>query len=91
MKKERKEALIRIPICIVSGLILGVWWTLVKVLIILQWLIVIFSSKRNRGLAKFCQIFNTQAYNFIRYMTFHTNARPFPFSDLAKDFDKYER
>ncbi|MAF35140.1 hypothetical protein CMO91_04820 [Candidatus Woesearchaeota archaeon] len=91
MRKERREALIRIPVLIISGIILSVWWTLVKILAILHLLYVLFSSKRNRSLANFCQIFNTQGYAFMRYLTFHTNVRPFPFSPLAKDFDKYER
>lgn len=88
---ERREAFIRIPICIVSGIVLSLWQVIVKILIVLQWIMVIFSGKRNKDLANFCQMFNTQWYYFFRYLTFHSNHRPFPFTELKKDFDKFDK
>lgn len=81
---ERTEALMRIVIGIVSGIILGIWKLLVEVLAVFHWFYVIFTGKRSRSLAEFSNIWTTQAYAFIRYMTFTTNSRPFPFSDLGK-------
>jgi len=89
-KSERKEAWMRIIVLIVSGIILGIWKSLIQLLGIVHWFIVIFSGKRNKGLAEFSEIWNTQIYVFLRYMTFVTNDRPFPFTKLEKNFSKFK-
>ena len=81
---ERKEAWFRIIVAIVSGIMLGVWRYLIAVLGVVNWLIVVFSGKRNRDLAEFSEYWNTEMYNFLKYMTFVTNNRPFPFSSLER-------
>ena len=81
---ERKEAWMRIVVGIVSGIVIALWKTLVIVLSIFHWIYIIFSNKRSKGIAEFCNLWTTQAYRFIRYMTFTTNSRPFPFSDLGQ-------
>ena len=80
---ERKEAWMRIAVGIVSGIIIGLWKVVVDVISIIHWFYVIFSGKRNKGISGFCNLWATQVYRFIRYMTFTTNSRPFPFSDLG--------
>jgi sorbitol-specific phosphotransferase system component IIC len=87
---ERKEAWFRILVFIISGIILAAWSALVKILSIINWLIAVISGKRNKGLAMFCEYWNTEVYKFLKYMTFVTNARPFPFSKLGK-MSKFER
>ena len=86
MKKEneRKEAWFGIIVGVISGVILSVWSNLIWVLLILNWLITIFSGKRSKGIAEFCEYWNTEMYKFFRYMTFISNKRPFPFSDLGR-------
>ena len=84
---ERTEALMRIIVAIVSGIILGLWKVAVEVVSIVHWIYVIFTGKRSKDLAEFCNLWNTQIYRFIRYMTFATNERPFPFSDLGNAMD----
>lgn len=81
---ERKEAWFRIIIVIVSGIILRAWSYLISVLAIINWLITIFSGKRNKEIAEFCEYWNTEWYKFIRYMTFVSNKRPFPFSKMER-------
>lgn len=81
---ERKEAWFRIIVAIISGVILGVWKTLIFVLLIINWLITVFSGKRNKGLAEFSEYWNTQTYKYVRYLTFVSNKRPFPFSNLDR-------
>ena len=88
---ERKEAWMRILVCIVSGIILGLWKGLIQILAIVHWFIVIFTKKRKRGIAKFSEIWNTQIYVFLRYMTFVSNYRPFPFNSIEKSMSKFER
>ncbi len=87
---ERKEAWFRILVFIISGIILSAWCVLVKILSIINWLITIISGKRNRSLAMFCEYWNTETYKFLKYMTFVTNTRPFPFSKLGK-MSKFEK
>lgn len=90
MKTERKEALLRILVFIISGIILGLWKVLIQVVLVINWIYTLVNSKRNRAMAVFCNRWNTQVYKFLRYITMNTNERPFPFSPLAKDFDKYD-
>ena len=87
---ERKEAWFRIIVAIVSGIILGIWKYLIFILAIVNWFIVIFSGKRNKELADFCEYWNTEMYKFVRYMTFISNKRPFPFSSMEK-ISKFEK
>ena len=87
---ERTEALMRILVAIVYGIILGIWKIVTEIVAIVHWFYVIFSGKRSRDLAEFCNLWTTQAYRFIRYMTFATNTRPFPFSDLGNVIEPVE-
>ena len=88
---ETKEGLMRFVVGLVTGIILALWKTLVQILVIVNLLITIFSNKRNKDLANFCEIFNTQAYDFFQYMTFVTNKRPFPFNSLRVSMKKFEK
>ena len=87
---ERKEAWMRIVVGIVSGMILALWKILVVALSIFHWIYAVFSNKRSKRIAEFCNAWATQAYRFIRYMLFTTNSRPFPFSDLGEVIDAVE-
>jgi len=87
---ERKEAWMRIVIAIVSGIVLGVWRYFIIVLGIIHWVYAVFSGKRKKEFAELCEIWNTQTYVFLRYMTFVTNERPFPFKNLTKNFSAFE-
>ena len=87
---ERKEAWFRIIVVIVSGIILGVWRVFIKILAIVNWLITVFSGKRNQDLAELCEYWNTEAYKFLRYVTFVSNKRPFPFSNVER-MSKFEK
>jgi hypothetical protein len=81
---ERKEGWFRIIVLIVSGIILSVWGALIKLLIVVSFLITIVAGKRNKDIAEFSEYWNTEAYKFIRYMTFVNNVRPFPFSSIKR-------
>jgi len=85
---ERSEAFLRIIVSIVSGIILGLWKSIVEIVTIIHWFYVVLSGKRSQGLAEFCNLWNTQFYRFIRYMTFTTNDRPFPFTALGNVRDE---
>jgi hypothetical protein len=81
---ERQEAWFRIVVFIVSGIILAIWKWLVMLLSVVNWLVVVVSGKRNKEMAVFCEYWNTEIYKFFRYMTFVSNKRSFPFSNLEK-------
>ena len=89
MSEERKEALMRIFVGIVTGIILGVWRALIFVFVIMNWIYVLFADKRLKEFAVLSEVWNTQMYTYIRYMVFLTNKRPFPFSKLERSISKY--
>lgn len=79
---ERVEALLRIPVLIISGIILGIWSYLTGLLVLINWFMTLIAGERNKTLALFCEYWNTEIYKFSRYMTFMSNRRPFPFSRI---------
>ena len=83
---ERKEALMRIVVLIVSGVVLSVWQYFIFVLGIINFFYAIFTAKRMKNLAEMSEIWNTQMYTFQRYMIFESNFRPFPFTKLQKKY-----
>ncbi len=88
---ERAEALMRIVVGIVSGIILYFWMYLVGVLALVNFIWTIISGKRIRELADFCEIWNTQKYVFARYMIFESNERPMPFTKMTRSYSKFSR
>jgi hypothetical protein len=86
---ERVEALMRIVVGIISGIILGLWKALIQILGVVHWFIVIVSGERQKGIADFSEIWNTQIYVYLRYMTFVSNKRPFPFESLKPNMSKF--
>lgn len=92
MKKheERKEALMRIFVWIISGIILMAWRYFIYVLVIVNLIYTLISGKRLRDLAEMGEVWNTQWYIFQRYILFVSNRRPFPFGKLEKRMSKYE-
>jgi len=87
---EKKEVFMRILVLIVSGIILGVWRWLIFVLVIFNWIYVLFSGKRSGDLAEMCETWNTQFYVFVRYLSMVTNERPFPFKSLTNKISKFD-
>lgn len=90
-REERIEALMRVVVCLVSGIILGLWRALIQILTIVHWIMVIILGKRQKGIAEFCEMWNSQIYVFLRYMTFVSNKRPFPFNVLKHNISKFEK
>jgi hypothetical protein len=90
LKKNRKDAWMRIPIGIVSGVIIYVWAYLIGIFFIVNFIYKIITGKRVKELSNMSEVWNTQNYHFMRYMTFCTNEKPFPFEELKKDISKVE-
>lgn len=88
---ERTESLWRVLVLIVSGIMLKFWEVLNGVLAVVNWVITLITGKRNKDIADFCEIYNSQLYTFWRYISGVSNVRPFPFGPLAKNISKFER
>ena len=86
---ERTEALMRVIVIIISGIILGIWKILIQIFILVNFIWTIISGNRIKDLAEFSEIWNTQIYVFLRYITFVSNERPMPFEKMTKSMSKY--
>jgi hypothetical protein len=89
-RPEREELLWRILVGIVGGIVLGVWKMLVFVLAVINWVGILFTNKRNKDLAVFCEYWNSEVYRYFKYLTCVTNEKPFPFNEL-KTLGKFEK
>lgn len=87
---QKKETLMRIPVLIVSGIILGIWRWLIVAFGIVNFFYSLVQNKRHKEIAELSEIWNTQWYKFQKYMIFMSNTRPFPFTSLAKEMSKFE-
>ena len=56
-----------------------------------NWIIVLLTGKRNKDIAEFCEVYNTQLYKYARYLTMVDNERVFPFNALGKNISKFKR
>jgi sorbitol-specific phosphotransferase system component IIC len=89
-ESERIELLWRILVSFVTGIILEIWEVLIGVIIIFHFIFVLITGERSRDLAEFCEYYNSERYRYLRYLTFNTNKKPFPFSELKK-LSKFEK
>jgi hypothetical protein len=90
VKSEKKEAWFRILVAIISGIIFHFWGIAICILAIINWIIVVFSGKRNKVMADFCEMWNTEYYIYLRYLTFVSNQRPFPFESLSPKISRFK-
>jgi len=88
---ERKEALMRIVVLIVSGIVLSVWQYLILLFMFINFVYTLFAGKRLRQLAETSEVWNTQWYFFQRYVLFVSNRRPFPFTRLERSISRFEK
>ena len=91
IKNSRKETWMRIIVLIVSGIVLGLWKVVVSFITVLHWLVVLFTNKRSQVIASFANQWIAAWYQFVLYLAFVTNKRPFPFGHLKKPMDKFEK
>lgn len=85
---ERKEVWMRIPIFIVSGFILHVWGCFIAIFALAQFIIILVEKKSNKELLRMSKVYLIQLYVFVKYVTFLSDDRPFPFGDLEKEIEK---
>jgi len=90
LSPENREVWMRIPIFIVSGFILDVWGFFIAVFALVQLILLLVEKKSNKELLRMCNIYLIQLYIFVKYVTFLSDKRPFPFGDLEKEIEKGE-
>ena len=90
LSPEKKEVWMRIPIFIVSGFILHVWGFFIAIFALVQFILILVENKSNKELLKMCNIYLIQLYAFVKYVTFLSDKRPFPFGELEKEIEKDE-
>jgi hypothetical protein len=87
-KEEKREAWMRIPIFIVSGFILEVWGFFIFCFAIAQFVLILLKNQKEKELLKMSDTYLVQLYIFVKYVTFLSNKRPFPFGELEKEIKK---
>ncbi|MCX6746703.1 MAG: DUF4389 domain-containing protein [Candidatus Pacearchaeota archaeon] len=81
---NKKEIWMRIPIFIVSGVILKVWGFFILIFALVQFILIFLEKKKEEEFSRMFNLFGEQLYCFIRYITFISEEKPFPFSGLKK-------
>jgi hypothetical protein len=72
---------LRLLFMLVLVLIYGVSRLVVGAVVLLQFLWVLFTGETNERLRELGQSLATYTYQVIRYLTYNTDSRPFPFDD----------
>jgi hypothetical protein len=75
-KASRFELFVRILLSFVYGIIAEIWGILAGVLLVLQWLIVLVTGKRNKGIYNFIAGFWRYWTRTIAYILMLTDERP---------------
>jgi hypothetical protein len=87
---KRRSTWLRLLFMIVLWVLYQVAEFVVGVVIIVQFLWVLFTGKKNVGLVEFGASLSTYVYQILAYLTFTTEQRPFPF-DLRWPAEPPER
>ncbi len=73
---ERIEALLRIPLGILYGIITDILGLVVGLVVVLQFFYTLILGRRHEGMACFANKFASLRYHVDRYLYFATNERP---------------
>jgi len=83
-KNKRAENILwRLLVFIISGIVLDIWGYVVFIMLLVNWFVVIFSKKRNTDIGIFCNYWAAEIKRFVRYLSFETEEKPFPFNELV--------
>jgi Flp pilus assembly protein TadB len=76
---KKRSTWLRLFFMLVMVVLYSVSRVVVSVVVLLQFFWVLFTAETNKPLEKFGQSLATYTYQIIRYLTFNTEERPFPF------------
>ncbi len=78
---KSRSTWMRLLFMIICGFIYGLTRLVVFVVVVLQFLWLLFTGAPNERLTSAGQSLATFTYQLVRYLTFCTDTRPFPFDD----------
>lgn len=78
---KQRSTWIRLLFIIVFGFIYALSRIVVFAIVVLQFFWLLFTGETNPRLTATGQSFATYTYQLVRYLTFNTEERPFPFDD----------
>jgi hypothetical protein len=78
---KSRSTWLRLLFMIILVFLYGVSRVVVGVVVLLQFFWVLFTGETNERLKEFGQSLATYTYQIIRYLTYNTDSRPFPFDD----------
>lgn len=76
---KSRSTWLRLFFMIVIGFLYGISRVVVGAVIVVQFFWVLFTGQTNQSLEGFAQSLATYTYQIIRYLTFGSEVRPFPF------------
>ena len=86
---ERKEALLRLAVLLVTGLVVYLWGYVSYFLMLINWIVALITGARNQAIAEFIENWTSTMYYFTKYLSGMSNERPFPFNKI-KIIGKFE-
>lgn len=76
---KSRSTWLRFLFMVIVLIILGITRLIVLAVVVLQFLLVLFTGEKNKQLLVFSQSLATYTYQVIRFLAFNTEERPFPF------------
>ncbi len=83
--KDKRDVWMRIPVFIISGAILHVWGCFIFIFALVQLILILLKEKKEREFVNMFVMFSEQLYCFMKYITFLSEEKPFPFAKLKKE------
>lgn len=96
MKDQIKESLqdnstwMRILYMAIFVIIFNITELLIAATVIFQLLVLLFTGDKNQRLLGFGAMLSQYAFKILRFLTFNSEEKPFPFSDWESDTDLQE-
>ena len=93
MKDQIKESLqdnstwMRILYMAIFVIIFNIVELLIAALVIFQLLVLLFTGSKNQRLLGFGAMLSLYAFKILRFLTFNSEDKPFPFADWESDTD----
>lgn len=76
---KSRSTWLRFLFMVIMFIIYGITRLIVLAVVLLQFLLVLFTGEKNKQLLVFSQSLATYTYQVIRFLAFNTEERPFPF------------
>jgi hypothetical protein len=82
--KSKRNIWMRIPVFIVSGMIVYVWGFFVLIFSLVQLILILTERKKEKEILNISSMFSNQIYCFFKYISFISEEKPFPFEKIKK-------